>query len=296
MDNLQSTTMEDYVPAAFAEHFNTVPPEVLYHYTGQDGLLGIVGKAELWATKIQYMNDATEFGLALSMAHQELDGMFETSTLSEKKVACSKFKRSLFGLEDINIFAVCFCEEGDLLSQWRGYSGGNQGYSIGFDSNALAQAASRTRFTLGKCIYDRDIQRTIVNQAIAYCLEVELAIPSRAQWGFHGPLADILFRCGAFFKDAMFCEEKEWRLLSPTVTFRDDQLKFRVGRSTILPYYALPISTDGELPIQHIFIAPCPHIDLAKSAVTALLMRHGMLGPLRGQQIAFGSRIPFRNW
>jgi hypothetical protein len=39
-----------YEPRAFAEHFNRSPPSVLYHYTGQSGLLGIVEKAELWAT------------------------------------------------------------------------------------------------------------------------------------------------------------------------------------------------------------------------------------------------------
>ncbi len=70
--------MDDYVPPAFTEHFKTVPPEFLYHYTGQDGLLGIVEKAELWATKIQYMNDATEFGLALSMARDELKSTIGT--------------------------------------------------------------------------------------------------------------------------------------------------------------------------------------------------------------------------
>lgn len=191
---------------------------------------------------------------------------------------------------------MCFCEEGDLLSQWRGYAGGSQGYSIGFDLQALAQAASDKRFILGKCIYDSNVQRMIVKQAIEYCLQEELAIPSRTQWGFHGPLADMLFRCGAFFKDPSFCEEKEWRLISPTVMFRDGQLAFRVGRSMIMPYYALPIMHDGVLPIRHIFIGPCPHMDLAKSAVTALLIQHGMHGPLQGQQIALELKIPFRNW
>lgn len=68
-------TEKPYEPPAFVEHFEKSPPDVLFHYTGQAGLVGIVEKAELWATKIQYMNDATEFGLALSMVRQELEAI-----------------------------------------------------------------------------------------------------------------------------------------------------------------------------------------------------------------------------
>ena len=41
-----------YEPPSFVQHFQKLPPDHLYHYTGQIGLLGIVESAELWATKI----------------------------------------------------------------------------------------------------------------------------------------------------------------------------------------------------------------------------------------------------
>jgi hypothetical protein len=53
----------DYTPPTFTRHVNTKPPDTLYHYTGQLGLLGMTQTRELWATKIQYMNDAAEFHL-----------------------------------------------------------------------------------------------------------------------------------------------------------------------------------------------------------------------------------------
>jgi hypothetical protein len=64
---------DEYVPPAFAEHFEAKAPGILYHYTGQAGLLGIIERRELWCTKVQYMNDATEFGRALDMARTGLD-------------------------------------------------------------------------------------------------------------------------------------------------------------------------------------------------------------------------------
>jgi hypothetical protein len=109
-----------FQPPSFVQHFEKMPPEILYHHTGQVGLLGIIETKELWATKIQYMNDATEFGLALALARKELERVLSSSASLAEKSACVKLKESLSGLEDINIFAVCFCENGDLLSQWRG--------------------------------------------------------------------------------------------------------------------------------------------------------------------------------
>lgn len=192
---------DEYVPPAFTEHFQAEPPDVLYHYTGQAGLIGIIEKAELWCTKVQYMNDATEFGRALDMARDRLDALIaeipDGDAGISRRFACHAFRRSLDGLEEINLFAACFCENGDLLSQWRGYAGGGQGYAIGFNSDTLQRA---TEFKLGKCIYDPDLQHRIVEQAIQHCLDDALAVPSRTDWGFRGPLADILFRCGVFFK------------------------------------------------------------------------------------------------
>ncbi len=285
-----------YEPEAFAKQFYKPPPDVLYHYTGQTGLAGIVENEELWATKIQYMNDATEFGLALRLAREWLENIMSTSKHSSEKSACAQLMRTLEGLEDINILAICFCERGDLLSQWRGYSRGNFGYSLGFNTDALMQIGSGDGFTLGPCIYDSKVQHEIIQQAIAHCINNELAIPSKTNWGFHGPLADLLFRCGVFFKDASFEDEKEWRLISSTVLFHNEKMKFRSGSSMITPYYKLPLKHDDGLAIRQIIVGPCPHMALAKAAVTSLLMRHGNTAPLQGQQIALGSAIPFRNW
>jgi len=285
-----------YEPPAFAEHFKKLPPDILYHYTGQAGLVGIVKNAELWATKIQYMNDATEFGLALGLARRLLENIISNSTHPSQKAACGRLQASLLDIGDINIFAVCFCEEGDLLSQWRGYAGGRQGYALGFDSDALIQIADRSEFTLGRCIYDPAVQHEIIEQAITHCIEDELANTTRTRWGFHGPLADVLFRCGGFFKDSSFEDEQEWRLISPAIQYYDERMRFREGNSMITPFFKLSITHDGGLPIRYVVVGPCPHMELAKSAVTSLLVRHGIRGPLDGQQIALGSVIPFRNW
>jgi hypothetical protein len=63
-------------------------PDILYHYTDQFGLIGIVNTSELWATKIHYMNDSTEFSLALGMAKdflkEKLVKVEQTESTSKK--------------------------------------------------------------------------------------------------------------------------------------------------------------------------------------------------------------------
>src|SRR5689334_2764181 len=105
--------LNNYSPESFLDHLSTSPPDVLYHYMGQTGLLGIVTSGELWATKVQYMDDATEFSLALSMARDLLDEHARKSSEMSRKTAAATLKRSLDGVEDINVFAVCFCENSD---------------------------------------------------------------------------------------------------------------------------------------------------------------------------------------
>jgi hypothetical protein len=255
-----------------------------------------VNTAEVWATKIQFMNDATEFGLALTIARKELDSMSDSASAMQV-AACVRLRDSLRGLEDINIFAACFCEDGDLLSQWRGYSENSHGYSIAFDSDSLMHVASLEGFQVGRCIYDAEVQRNIIREAVAHCVENEIDFSSAARrWGFHGPLADILFRCGGFFKDPSFADEQEWRVISPAILYNNERLSFRTGKSMIIPYYRLSILCEGTLPIRHVVVGPCPHTDLAKSAVTSLMMSNGNRGPLEGRAVALPSKIPFRDW
>ena len=48
------------------------PPEILYHYTTQEGLLGIIKDKVIWATHTQYLNDQAEFSYALRLAEEEI--------------------------------------------------------------------------------------------------------------------------------------------------------------------------------------------------------------------------------
>jgi hypothetical protein len=128
---------------AFAEHFQQAPTEFLYHYTDQTGLLGIIESRSLWATNISYMNDATEFGLSVRLIRDRLLAELETKIepgrspetdtghLNERQNRARELlKHTVSDASPIHV--ICFCEKGDLLSQWRGYAGAGYGYSLAF--------------------------------------------------------------------------------------------------------------------------------------------------------------------
>lgn len=47
-------------------------PELLYHYTDHNGLIGIIKNWELWHTHIAYLNDASEYGFAEALMNDAL--------------------------------------------------------------------------------------------------------------------------------------------------------------------------------------------------------------------------------
>ena len=210
---------------------------------------------------------------------------FKESEMQYSRTELEALISSIEGIDNVNIFAACFCKEPDLLSQWRGYSGGMHGYSIGFDVRTLRDASDQSELMLGKCIYDRGLQEKIIDEAIEKCLSSSISLPQ------------VLFRCGLFFKDSAFREEQEWRLVSPATRMT----AVRKGKSMLVPYLNLKIRQDDRPFIRCVCIGPCPHPDLSTSAVRLWLLTTGAgiptvpAGISRGPDVRLSS-IPFRDW
>jgi hypothetical protein len=101
------------------------PPRRLYHYTTLSGLVGITSSHSLWASDVRYMNDASELTYAAELISEVLT---ETLSKVENEVVRAALPPPHPGFANpfeygMRPFAACFCEDGDLLSQWRGYRG-----------------------------------------------------------------------------------------------------------------------------------------------------------------------------
>ena len=142
------------------------PPPILYHYTSQDGLFGILESKSIWASKIQYLNDETELNLGVQTATRIIKELLQDTPEPIKQKFLNFLSNDVQRIERTNVFVSCFSAVGDLLSQWRGYCPRGIGYSIGFDSGKLEALARNRNFLLRSCVYNPTAQKKIIVDSI----------------------------------------------------------------------------------------------------------------------------------
>ena len=280
--------------------YSDMPRETLYHYTTFTGLLGIVKSGALWASDISYMNDSAEMRHTADLIGSEI----------AERIAAGRSDPNLLNqfLDWVShrftnghmLFAASFRSNGNLLSQWRGYSSLGKGVSIGFDPGHLLKCANLESFQVGRCIYAPERQNRLIKQVVD---EVEmLAVEyinkqgQTASRSYHSVFEKIesdLLRIAAILKHPSFQEEDEWRVVSPVLTdYVTSPVLFREGTSMLVPYIEFSLIIDAGKPIQleHIFLGPTPNIDLSMNSITMFLSKKG-IKPRKGLEYC---RIPYR--
>jgi hypothetical protein len=238
--------------------------ELLYHYTDLNELLGILETNGFWATNYNYLNDKKEIIHGIEICEEIINELNVPDLSLEGKVYLESLRELLYS-NDQDIFIVSFCSKPDLLSQWRGYGGGQQGVSIGLKYNEIINySAPRDNeyFYIEKVIYDKKIQREILKDIIIRGLEINVQNKIMRDTFQQQAVNMTLKRFIALFKDDSFQEEFEWRKV--TINFKDGsnkyETKFRVRDNYILPYVELPLkyqqSEWRNLPIKEMVVAP----------------------------------------
>jgi Protein of unknown function (DUF2971) len=283
----------------FEEIFRRDPPDCLFHYTDQKGILGILASGELWATKIQYMNDSSEWIVAIRHTNEIIKERLSSTTDSNAQKLLRCIIDHIHGITNVNVCAVSFCADSDILSQWRGYAGDNSGFAIGFRSASLSKIANGHGGQLGRCIYNEEEQR----EAISILVDFEIYNLGKYTGFSEVELQDasshferMLIKYGILFKDVSFKEEDEWRLVTDITGYHDERFCFRPGKSMLIPYYKIPLRQQNiwRDEILSVTVGPCPHPDLAKVAIDGLVFKHGLTDG--ENSIVKKSRIPYRSW
>lgn len=273
--------------------FETKPEEVLFHYTTQQGLIGIIQNKSLWATKIQYLNDAKEMSLTAELVKSRLHKLMKPHW-DANNPKYDKIISSLRSVESINIFVFSLSEKGDLLSQWRAYSQNGIGYSIGFEYDLLENIMKSNHFKLAKCIYDINIQYKIIDEIINEFMSSFSTMEETPKLGpnsideITNRFSNRILQIAPMLKDKSFEEEQEWRLISEPKSVKDDKMRYREGKSMVIPYFELEIP--GSFNKLTIFVGPNPHMELSLSSVSSIL------SSMDWKYTVYTSGTPFRTW
>jgi hypothetical protein len=274
------------------------PSGLIYHYTSQDGLLGILRTKQIWATNAHYQNDSKEFQYALELSRGIISGLSSYGMPQEEERLFRAMKGALESIKNLNIFVTSFSEHKDQLSQWRGYCPVGSGFAIGFDFDQIKTSIEAQGFRLVPCIYAQHEQHQILKDVAESVLErfrgdLASAVPiKRALKQRSEEYMMEVFPLAPLIKHYSFSEELEWRAVSPPTAATSPRVDYRAGLSMLTPYYHLDLTRGSDpLAVREIVVGPTPHMELSTSAVSWFASKHGISG-----FNVYGSSIPFRGW
>lgn len=288
------------------------PNKTLYHYTNANGFKGIIDSRSLWLADINYLNDAGELRYAQNLIK---DIIWD---FAEDKKGHQIFFDKLDWLSDpfessFDIYITCFCEDGELLSQWKNYGL----YSIGFDTrkdlrvnpSTFRREGNYHKATLRKVVYDKDKQIDTITDIVdglfklyKQSLNRNAENPEMIAQKYARVFANFIMRYVLCFKDEVFKEENEWRLIHVQENRNDRNIEFRAADEYLIPYIEAgirPINEEkfkehcqeveamgiedlrnyveknGEFPINEVIIGPDPHHEIAETSAKKFLSKKG---------------------
>lgn len=252
------------------------PPKNLYHYTTINGAYGIISSKSLWMTKIKFLNDESELSFCIKFFQHRLNLFIKKLADKDKIDFLSQSSERLNSFENINICIASFCEDSNLLSQWRSYGSGNEGIAIGFSSELLKECCTKYSINLWKCIYIQEIQAKIMDEIIE-ALSREYDANSRT--GDKKRLEYLMYEFSALFlqiapiiKNYYFREEHEWRLVTLPISVNDTNYGVKlVSNKRLIPVYEFKFEPEC---IKNIVIGPSERKILTGECIGDLLIKN----------------------
>jgi hypothetical protein len=147
LENPGSTDILRFVRLSIAMDSNLegeTPPEILYHYTSQAGLIGILDTRTIWASKIHYLNDSREFALALDIARLELNRRIDSATSHVVRDRLEHLRDTIYTIERVHT-CVCCHSEWQLSNARNNWVLSPVGVSFIYQSGSRVEAQSLPR-------------------------------------------------------------------------------------------------------------------------------------------------------
>lgn len=249
----------------------------LYHYCSTDTFVSIISNRSIRLSSLTLSNDSKEGELIKEhLMHVAQDAGVYRSVLRNLERALQVTYEVFDGL------GFCLSENGDLLSQWRGYADDGRGVCIGFRSEYLEELADarlqkdEESFSLKQLEYDSSRQaevakkhfeqlrplldqgafKSTVGSLLAPITEEEKEEIKKQTDNAYLVTLDAMMRMFEL-KHPAFKEELEWRLISFSIKKANHaKNKFRSCRDKIVPYLEVPLQPLSQPAISTVYLGP----------------------------------------
>ena len=190
----------------------------VYQYRTLESFWSIIESDSFWATNARFSNDQEEQHLGMEKLREVLGADIKDESLGD-------------------FYIVCFCDENDKLSQWRGYA--PEGVSIGFDFNNIRPFYIKKKdIDEYCCVYNSCYKVQYINEHtskddFADKFDLNLSDNEDNHENIRRQAADII----AYVKHDGFYEEEESRLVfSGRDTDLSDCIQYRNVGTIKVPY------------------------------------------------------------
>lgn len=269
----------------------------VFHYTDINALKNILEKRCFWASKSNFLNDYSELQYTKEIFLNVLEEIKLTSDNEEvgffeivEKDLESFFEKGSLDENKSEIFLLSFTENEDSLILWSNYSN-YDGYNIGFDLselialflNLMKKEQIFDSFYPGKVIYDENEQRRLLLEQLRKIYSEFRKLNNIT----HESILDARAICqvavetySMFFKKSCFKQEEEYRIafLIHDKSKVSRNVKYRIGKGSLIPYLHVPIYSDDEErknPVHSITIGPKNNIDISLIGLKHFLANKG---------------------
>lgn len=234
-------------------------PTVLYHYCPTERFLSIVERQELRLSSLSLSNDTLEGRIVESVmatiaARDGLPGY-----VWERLKIYLQFDQWIDGL------GFCLSEDGDALSQWRGYAKDGGGFAIGFSRDYLVWLATksmehpRTYWEVKKLVDQGALHYSGQRGLLDSRSPEQIAEDDRKLQQLRSRLSMRtleLFLKLFTLKSWAFREEREWRLLSYQRISVDDPVSYRPLDDRLVAYRPYTLESLDRHPIVEVLLGP----------------------------------------
>jgi hypothetical protein len=278
--------------------------ELVWHYTTGDALINIVETGTIYATQVACLNDSTEVRYGENLLRDAFINLQGKCPHGEE--AQQVLERIIkANIEDdahqrpSNWFVTCFSKERDNLSQWRAYSGGENGFAIAFLAGAFFGRGS----LVVRVNYDKELHMSVAEKLADATLQFfQEGLDARADdqlareaWTpeFFREWSSLISQLAPMIKDPAFRSENAYRIVHEFQGNEMNKLRFRQKQSLMsihLPLVFPPPNSathTTSLPIMEVMVGPSRHKETSRVSVDVLLRQKGYSVPVTMSAIPF---------
>lgn len=248
------------------------PPQIIYHYTDVNGLIGLITSGCIWATHVSRLNDSSEYLHGIQLVTEFVQNNIPDSSRPLIEKALAK-------LQSVDTYVASYSTKHDLLSQWRNYTGSRVGYSLGFATVEMAALDDKMP-PLEQVIYKEDTAKSILTRLLHKVdefLNVNGHVFGEVEvFYLLGMVQATLNIIACIIKHHKFEEESEFRqFYQPGATSLELEPHFRQGCFGLTAYVKICFHEENRLPLRTVTIGPCQDFETEANSLKALLSRYG---------------------